>query len=52
MWNYEFFSFSLRGKKMKAQCCVVIQGRESREAIKAEAGLHICLRELNHGQEE
>lgn len=32
---------------MKIQCYMVIQGRVSLEAIKAKAGLHVCLREAS-----
>lgn len=46
MWDYRFFLL-VEGKKMKVQCYVVIQGRDSLEVIKAEVGLHICLKEMN-----
>lgn len=30
---------------MKVQCHMVIQGRDTLEAIKTKAGFHVCLRE-------
>lgn len=44
VWEYRFFFLFLR-EKIKAQCDMVIQGRNIFEAIKTGVGLHICLKE-------